>query len=250
MDELLPSAAYFEGHFPGRPVLPGVTQLALAAQAIARRAGGGVLSAIHHVRLRKLVLPGEELRLATRALGDGRVRFELKRGATIVTNGDLTLSEPLSVWEDSSAPYATRGSGHPPIETLLPHRSPMRFVERVFDYTDEHIVCEALIPSACPLARGGAAPAILTIEAAAQAAAVGEALRRIGAGERTTAPSGYLVSLRDVELAVATIPVDASLIVVVRLQSMVLPLSTYTVEAFCQDRPVLRGSIGTFLASA
>jgi predicted hotdog family 3-hydroxylacyl-ACP dehydratase len=126
----------------------------------------------------------------------------------------------------------------------------MRFVERVFDYTDEHIVCEALVPCACPLACEGAAPAIVAIEAAAQAAAVGEALRRTRAGARKTAPSGYLVSLRDVELAVATVPVDAPLIVVVRLQSMVLPLSTYAVEAFCQGRPVLRGSIGTFLAHA
>ena len=248
MHKLLPSAAYFEGHFPGRPILPGVTQLALVAQAMTRR--GGALSAVRHVRLRQLVIPGEELLLTTRAVEDGRVRFELKRGASIVTNGELTLSESLSDWEDSNAPASANESDHPPIETLLPHRSPMRFVERVFERTDERIVCEASIPSACPLVCEGAAPAIVAIEAAAQAAAVGEALRRIVAGARDAAPSGYLVSLRDIELAVATIPVDAPLIVVVRLQSMALPLSTYAVDAFHRNRPVLRGRIGTFLADA
>ncbi len=249
MERLLPSAGYFEGHFPGRPVLPGVTQIALAAQAIACRAGDCALSAVHHLRLRRLVLPGEELLLATRAAADGRVRFELKHDATIVTNGELTLSKSLSNW-DSSVPVLMMESDHPPIETLLPHRSPMRFVDRVLTYTDKHIVCEASIPSACPLVREGAAPAIVAIEAAAQAAAVGEALRRIGAGGRKAASNGYLVRLRNVELAAATIPADAPLIVVVRLQSVELPLSTYAVEAFYRNQPVLRGGIGTFLADA
>lgn len=249
MQRLLPSAAYFEGHFPGRPVLPGVTQLALAAQAIACRVGNGTLSAVHHLRLRRLVLPGEELLLATRPTGDGRMRFELKRDATIVTNGELTLGQSLSNW-GSSAPIRVEESGHPPVETLLPHRLPMRFVDRVCAFTDKHVVCEASIPPACPLVREGAAPAIVTIEAAAQAAAAGEALRRIGAGGCNAASNGYLVGLRNVELAVATIPADAPLIVVARLQSVELPLSTYAVEVFYRGRPVLRGDIGTFLADA
>jgi len=250
MERLLPSAAYFEGHFPGRPVLPGVTQLALAAQAITGRVGDRALSAVHHLRLRRLVLPGEELLLATRPAAHGRMRFELKRGAAIVTNGELTLSDSLSRWCSDSVPEVTTESAYPPIETLLPHRSPMCFVDRVCAFTDKHVVCEASIPSACPLVREGAAPAIMAIEAAAQAAAVGEALRRIGAGECKAASNGYLVGLRNVELAVATIPATAPLIVVARLQSVELPLSTYAVEIFYRGRPVLRGDIGTFLADA
>lgn len=249
MEKLRLSDAYFEGHFPGRPVLPGITQLVLAAEAIVGDRDCAV-SAIHHVRMRQLVLPGEELLLVKREATDGRMRFELKRGLAVVANGELTLSASLSTW-DGAGPSETPQKTFPPIEDLLPHRLPMRFVMRVLDYADGYVASETSIPSACPLVREGDAPAIVAIEAAAQSAAVGETLRRLEANKPNVAPNGYLVSLRNIELAVATVPADAPLIVTVRLQSMVLPLSNYAIEVFFKDgRPVLRGGIGTFLAGA
>lgn len=65
---------YFEGHFPGNPVMPGVLQIEALAQAAAilgfhthpdvLELGGGVaLLGLDKVRFRRKVVPGDVLRL-------------------------------------------------------------------------------------------------------------------------------------------------------------------------------------------
>ncbi|RJQ08086.1 MAG: 3-hydroxyacyl-ACP dehydratase FabZ [Bacillota bacterium] len=64
-------AGWFGGHFPGRPILPGVLQIEAMAQAgaigvLAAEANRGKLplfTGIERARFRRMVLPGEELRL-------------------------------------------------------------------------------------------------------------------------------------------------------------------------------------------
>lgn len=90
-----PDAAFFAGHFPGNPILPGVIIVealaqtgALAALADPRTAGklalfGGIAAA----RFRRVVRPGEVLEMATRltcrrgplgeGLGEARVGDEV-----------------------------------------------------------------------------------------------------------------------------------------------------------------------------
>lgn len=246
---IVPDEAYFEGHFPGQPILPGVTQIALVAQAILRDAGHGMLRTIHHVRLRQLVRPGETLALSTHRVGADAVRFELRRGDMMITNGSLAIGAASVEW-GGGVLQEMAAIETPPIDELLPHRAPMQFLQRVLDRDGERIMCSARIPAACPLVRDGHAPAILAIEAAAQAAGVREALHRLAVGRPDCAPRGYLVSLRDVEFAAATIPADVPFAVAVRLQSVSLPLSTYAIEASTVSQPILRGTIGTFLVEA
>jgi UDP-3-O-[3-hydroxymyristoyl] N-acetylglucosamine deacetylase/3-hydroxyacyl-[acyl-carrier-protein] dehydratase len=61
---------YFQGHWPGRPIMPGVLVIEAMAQAagvlIAHRAGGAreaLLASIDGAKLRKPVVPGDQLRL-------------------------------------------------------------------------------------------------------------------------------------------------------------------------------------------
>ena len=89
---------YFQGHFPGMPVMPGVLQLEALAQTggVLLNAIAGTASnipyfmAIDKARFRKVVIPGDQLRLevqilklrtrsvklAARALVDGAVASE------------------------------------------------------------------------------------------------------------------------------------------------------------------------------
>lgn len=61
---------YFQGHFPGRPVMPGVLQLEAMAQTAGilvsiLNVGGGIpyFMTIDKVKFRKVVRPGDQLRL-------------------------------------------------------------------------------------------------------------------------------------------------------------------------------------------
>jgi 3-hydroxyacyl-[acyl-carrier-protein] dehydratase len=60
---LEPDSLWFDGHFPGTPILPGIAQLALAFDAIqehSKRNGSPVvLSSISRVRFRQFIKPGD-----------------------------------------------------------------------------------------------------------------------------------------------------------------------------------------------
>jgi len=234
---------YFEGHFPGRPILPAVAELALVARALSDRP----VRAIPFVRLRQLVGPGERLNLAHRQEDDDRVRFELTRDGTLVANGALVFGEAAQL-EVTQQPTVSNLPAHvSPLEALLPHRPPMRFVTAVLDETTDGLACEARIPRECPLVQEDAAPCFVTLEAAAQTAAVWEALRRSREASATGPRIGYLVALRDVTMFSERVPADATLVASVRLTAVVLPLTHYAVEVSLSGNLLLRGTIATFL---
>jgi beta-hydroxyacyl-ACP dehydratase FabZ len=90
---------YFQGHFPGVPVMPGVLQIEAMAQA------GGILAsravsfdptthvmlfmAIDAVKFRKAVTPGDQLRIEVVPLRKGKI-FKMK--GEIFCDGQLVSS--------------------------------------------------------------------------------------------------------------------------------------------------------------
>ena len=240
--------AYCEGHFPGRPILPAVALLALVVEQLAREAQCPLpLRILPHLRLRQLVAPGDRLTLAVRRRDDERVSIEVRRDGAVVANGALGLGPP-EVPTGTAAPPTAGVMQGVPIENLLPQQSPMRFVTSIIGERPDGLVCEARIPAACALVVGGSAPAFAAVEAAAQTAALWEAVRRARESGEAEPRVGYLVALRDLAFFAARIPADASLVASARLDGVALPLTHYAIEVGHAGVPVLRGKIATYLA--
>ena len=245
-----PAGGYFEGHFQGRPILPGVVELVLVLEALARATGHPVsLQSIGFVRLRQLVLPGDRLELSTRELDSGRMRIDLKRADVVVANGELILGNP---GRGSTVPLRDPAQSMtclPPIDALLPHRPPMRFVTAIVANGESGLSCAGRIPSQCALVSDGSAPALAALELAAQTAATWEALRRWRDGGVAAPRVGYLVAVRDMTFFAARVPAEQTLMADVRLEAAAPPLTHYQVEVALNGALVLRGTIATFLTA-
>lgn len=235
----------FQGHFPGHPILPGISQLALIAQEIAG-SGNREIVEISSLRLRSPVHPGDLL-TARIDIVETTVRFELSREGEAVSSGTLRLGAPEESMGPAQLPEIDDTPGpHPPVETLVPHAPPARLIRSVQELSAEGLTGVAEIPGASPFVVDGQAPAFLGLEAAAQGAAVLEALGRRGGPEATGPRIGYLVAIRGARLAVGTLPADRPFRIVLRLTGSAPPLSIYEVTA-AGETELLRGSISTYL---
>lgn len=92
---------FLDGHFPGNPVMPGVIQMEILAQAasvLMREALKGktpLYAAMNNVRFRRQVKPGDTLALKTRLIrhkmGVYIVSGEAYVGEALCSSGELTF---------------------------------------------------------------------------------------------------------------------------------------------------------------
>ncbi|MDP9121779.1 MAG: hypothetical protein M3O15_10510, partial [Acidobacteriota bacterium] len=87
--EIPPASPLFDGHFPGRAILPAVAQLSLIAQALSALADEEMtLTEVRILRLRQTLGPGDRLEmLAIPAVDEGMQNVELLRGGETVSQG-------------------------------------------------------------------------------------------------------------------------------------------------------------------
>jgi predicted hotdog family 3-hydroxylacyl-ACP dehydratase len=244
------TAGYFEGHFPGRPILPGVVELVLLLEALARETGNPApLREIGFVRLRQLVLPGDRLELATRELDDGRIRFDLKREQVLVANGELVLGPPRQAHVARATGQASTNPvvAAPTMEQLLPHRPPMCFVTSILSETPDGLTCAGRIPAGFPLVYSNSVPALVALEVAAQAAAAWEGLLRWRERGEAAPRIGYLVALRAVTFFTERFPADRVLSANVHLEATAASLNHYRVDVSLDDISIVQGTVATFL---
>ena len=251
--EVPAASPFFAGHFPGHPILPGIAHLALAA-------GGAPVAEISTLKLRHPVHPGDVLDLRLHEPGeDGVLRFELRRGEEPVSNGVLRLGGPgveIPGWvvslqgaTPSPDPRPQGNTAQPGVfnPRLIPHAPPARLVRDVLEATAESLTGIAEIPPDNPFVQGGLAPAFVGLEAAAQGAAVLEALgRKEGEGPRI----GYLVGIRNARFQTPSLPAGRPFPFTIRLSGSAPPLSIYEIVVPGEDGgELLRGSVNTYLTA-
>lgn len=82
---------WFEGHFPGQPILPGVVQIGWAVHFAAKLHGftSGV-TALEQIKFRRPILPGARLTLCLTPATDGlKLRYEYRDAEHSYSSGTL-----------------------------------------------------------------------------------------------------------------------------------------------------------------
>lgn len=77
------------GHFPGRPVVPGVVVLDHVLRALDHAHGVRGPLRLPQVKFAQPLLPGQDARIEIEARGEGRWRFRVLHGATLVASGEV-----------------------------------------------------------------------------------------------------------------------------------------------------------------
>jgi 3-hydroxymyristoyl/3-hydroxydecanoyl-(acyl carrier protein) dehydratase len=84
----------YAGHFPGRPILPGVVLLAEALAAVESQSGRPAQEwSIASAKFLRTVSPGAPLTLMHESVGPDKVSFEIRSGGELVASGTLSTRE-------------------------------------------------------------------------------------------------------------------------------------------------------------
>lgn len=81
----------YAGHFPGRPILPGVVLLDRAQKAV-EQACGITVCGIAMAKFLSPALPGDALQLDFEP-GESAVRFEIRSGDRRIASGRFTVAK-------------------------------------------------------------------------------------------------------------------------------------------------------------
>jgi len=88
---------WFQGHFPGDPMLPGIAQLHLVMGAIRASLGHGVrLVGLKRVRFKRVIRPEETIEIAADPVPDkpGMIRFQLMLEGENACSGLMLTGPP------------------------------------------------------------------------------------------------------------------------------------------------------------
>lgn len=194
---------FFQGHFPGAPIMPGVLQVAAMAQLgsvlLPRQAAAGDalphLCGLHRIKFRKPVLPGDLLQVEA-WLEEGTGADGLYQlGAQTTVNGEVTCQGNLRMAMRTRAQLENapveltpaipplvaveepRGMDILGIMKWIPHRYPFLLVDRILhmDAANNRIVGLKNISGNEPYFAGAPLPSVpgyLQVEMAAQTGCV------------------------------------------------------------------------------
>jgi len=130
-------------------------------------------------------------------------------------------------------------------ESLLPHCYPALLVTEILEYSEDMMRCAGRIPERHPAVQNGLAPSLLAVEFAAQSA--GLALVLQGQGNDSiveTAKVGYLVTLREVQIAPEPILSHSVLDARVQMEINLGAVASFTFLVEQSSKIIARGRLG------
>lgn len=213
-------SAFFDGHFPGHPVLPGIAQLALVEQTLRIAGANKQISGLTRVKFRRRVKTWSSFTIDV-FLESDQCTFELYEQhdmkEAICDGAVRTAQEALEAVEPASASRASSQKMQDTLEDLIPHRQPMRLVDQILEISESRCVTSTRARESWPMGDEHGISSIVLVEAVAQTAAAlgGWESRRRGITENI----GYLLGVRAAQWSTPLIPVDCELV------STVEPLS-------------------------
>ena len=86
-----PTAPYFQGHFPGTPILPGVVQLGLAVKFAQRLGGGAALKTVKKMKFVHVVEPGVAIDFKVARTGANEFSYSYRKGEVPCSSGVLVF---------------------------------------------------------------------------------------------------------------------------------------------------------------
>ena len=80
------------GHFPGRPIVPGVVILDLLVEEWRRRRPDNPVRGLRKMKFIAMLAPGQEFAVTWGEVRDGRVSFTAERGGKSLATGQFVLA--------------------------------------------------------------------------------------------------------------------------------------------------------------
>ena len=87
-------SAWFSGHFPQNPILPGIAQMDMVHGMVERALGGQVsIKRISRIRFKKIIRPGDRLEIKTSAINKetGSFSFSIMVNTETVCSGNMMV---------------------------------------------------------------------------------------------------------------------------------------------------------------
>jgi predicted hotdog family 3-hydroxylacyl-ACP dehydratase len=203
----------FAGHFPSRPLMPGVGQLWLAASLADSQYLGAVLCGLRRVKFRSPIGPDTLLGIDLFPTPvEGELQLELRQhcGQTgadadavpgeLLTEGFLSLAprRASGAPPPAAAPPAGPRPAQPAIDSLLPHEGSALFLTEAIALGSSGSApawFRGHVPERSFLVQNRRASCLAAIELAAQAAACLDTLRQHSVAQRPL--EGMLVAIRE-----------------------------------------------------
>ena len=88
---------WFDGHFPGEPILPGVAQLTLVVDLLQKALKQPiVVEGVSRVRFKQMIRPKDDIRvhIAPSAKGVATFGFRLSKGKELACSGSIKIAQP------------------------------------------------------------------------------------------------------------------------------------------------------------